>query len=50
MSKKCKECGEQASTERGYCFMCAEELAYLLAEAAVEFGYDPVSAAQAAWK
>lgn len=47
---KCKECGEQATEESGYCFTCAEELAYLLAESAQEFGYDPTSAASAAWK
>jgi hypothetical protein len=47
---KCKECKAWTTEESGLCFVCAEDLAYLLADAAREFGYDPVTAAQAAWK
>lgn len=48
--KKCKACRSAEATEGRYCFACAEETAYLLAECAAEFGYDPKGAAAAAWK
>lgn len=49
MVKKCKDCKSRAAEESGRCFYCAEELAYLLADAAMEFGGDPVKFAKSAW-
>jgi hypothetical protein len=46
---KCRDCGAWTGEESGMCFMCTEELAYLLSDAALEFGCDPVAAARAAW-
>jgi hypothetical protein len=54
---KCKNspefCSGTATESNGYCFMCAEETACLLFEAALEFGATKESAAalaQKAWK
>jgi hypothetical protein len=44
---KCKNCKSDATEASGLCFSCAEELACLLHEAALEFpdaGIDPSSA------
>ena len=54
---KCKNapefCSGQASEANGYCFLCAEEIAYLIYEASIEFGASPAKAAvnaQASWQ
>jgi hypothetical protein len=54
---KCKNnpdyCSANATEDSGYCFDCAEEMACLLFEATISFGYTPetaATAAQKAWK
>ena len=51
---KCRECEKSEATEgNGMCFSCTEELAVLLHDSVIEFGYDEKDAAfvaRAAWK
>jgi len=45
----CATCNEAPATEGKNCFSCTEELAWLLADAAIEFGLDPAQTAKGAW-
>ena len=51
---KCSECEECEATESNeMCFSCTKELAVLLHDSVIEFGYDEKDAAfvaRAAWK